>query len=185
MRRECRERERVNHPDMHHDTCVTHVPWCVPGSVTRGFLWSWWRGKRSWHSRRMCSPQFYISGKRHMLCLPFLWIADLQTFNVQATTQIHVNYPDSKVHGANMRPTWALSAPDGPHVGPMNLTIRVNQYHRCWCPVYRVTQTSANMILTACYPTIPSSLRGGWSLWTFGFSMLRNHTKFNLLYVYL
>ena len=29
--------------------------------------------------------------------------------------------PDSKVHGANMGPTWVLSAPDGPHVGPMNL----------------------------------------------------------------
>ena len=32
--------------------------------------------------------------------------------------------PDSKVHGANMGPTWALSAPGGPHVGPMNLAIR-------------------------------------------------------------
>ena len=35
-------------------------------------------------------------------------------------------YPDSKVHGANMGPTWVLSAPDGHHVGPMNLTIRVH-----------------------------------------------------------
>ena len=33
------------------------------------------------------------------------------------------NVPDSKVHGANMAPTWVLSAPDGPHVGPMNLAI--------------------------------------------------------------
>ena len=32
--------------------------------------------------------------------------------------------PDSKVHGANMGLTWVLSAPDGPHVGPMNLAIR-------------------------------------------------------------
>ena len=32
--------------------------------------------------------------------------------------------PDNKVHGANMRPNWVLSAPDGPHVGPMNLAIR-------------------------------------------------------------
>ena len=30
-----------------------------------------------------------------------------------------------KVHGANMGPTWVLSSPDGPHVGPMNLAIRV------------------------------------------------------------
>ena len=35
------------------------------------------------------------------------------------------NYLDSKVHGANMGPTWVLSAPEGPHVGPMNLAIRV------------------------------------------------------------
>ena len=31
--------------------------------------------------------------------------------------------PDSKVHGANMEPTSVLSAPDGLHVGPMNLAI--------------------------------------------------------------
>ena len=31
---------------------------------------------------------------------------------------------DNKVHGANMGPTWVLSAPDGPHVCPMNLAIR-------------------------------------------------------------
>ena len=35
------------------------------------------------------------------------------------------NYPESKVHGTNMGPTWVLSAPDGPHVGPMNLAIRI------------------------------------------------------------
>ena len=29
--------------------------------------------------------------------------------------------PRSKVHGANMGPTCVLSAPDGPHAGPMNL----------------------------------------------------------------
>ena len=34
-------------------------------------------------------------------------------------------YPDSKVHVANMGTTWVLSAPVGPHVGPMNLAIRV------------------------------------------------------------
>ena len=27
----------------------------------------WWRGKRSWHSRRMCSLQFCVSGKRPIL----------------------------------------------------------------------------------------------------------------------
>ena len=32
--------------------------------------------------------------------------------------------PENKVHGAIMGPTWVLSAPDGPHVGTMNLDIR-------------------------------------------------------------
>ena len=31
--------------------------------------------------------------------------------------------PDNNVYWANMGPTWVLSAPDGPHVGPMNLAI--------------------------------------------------------------
>ena len=38
---------RVSDPDMHHGTCVTHVPWCMPGSLTSDFLWSRWRGKTS------------------------------------------------------------------------------------------------------------------------------------------
>ena len=41
---------RVSDPDMHHGTCVTHVPWCMLGSLTSDFLWSRWRGKRYRHS---------------------------------------------------------------------------------------------------------------------------------------
>ena len=55
---------RVSDPDMHHGTCVTHVPWCMPASLTSGFAWSRWRGKRSRHSRRMRNPQLYVFGKR-------------------------------------------------------------------------------------------------------------------------
>ena len=55
---------RVKDPDMHHDMCVTHVPWCMSGSLTCGFFWSWWRGKRSRHSWRIRNPQFCVSGKR-------------------------------------------------------------------------------------------------------------------------
>ena len=58
---------RVSDPDMHHGKCLTHVPWCMPGSLTNGFLWSQWRGKRSRHSGRMRNPQFYVSGKRPMV----------------------------------------------------------------------------------------------------------------------
>ena len=55
---------RVINPDMHHDTCVTHVPWCMPRSLTSGDLWSGWQRKCSRHSRRMRNPQFYVTGKR-------------------------------------------------------------------------------------------------------------------------
>ena len=34
----------VSDPGMHHGTCVTHVPWCMSGSLV---------GKRSRHSRRI------------------------------------------------------------------------------------------------------------------------------------
>ena len=57
----------VSDPGMHHGTCVTHVSWCMSGSLTRGG-----GEKRSWHSRRMRNPQFNISGKRPMhiqICL--------------------------------------------------------------------------------------------------------------------
>ena len=47
---------------------------------------------------------------------------------VESTLNVGFNYQDSKVHGANMGPNWVLSAPDGPHVGPMNFAIRVFSY---------------------------------------------------------
>ena len=37
--------------------------------------------------------------------------------------------PDSIVHGTNMGPTWVLSAPDEPHVGPINLAIWDRKHH--------------------------------------------------------
>ena len=36
-----------------------------------------------------------------------------------------INYPDSKVHGANMEPIWGRQDPGGSHVGPMNIVIWV------------------------------------------------------------
>ena len=45
MRQECREcfplsrhhrKPLVSDPGMHHDTCATHVPWYMSGSLTRG-----------------------------------------------------------------------------------------------------------------------------------------------------
>ena len=54
------------------------------------------------------------------------------------------NIPDSKVHGANMGSTWALSAPDGPHVSPMNLVIRDKRDYPVLGKV-RIDQTKVKM----------------------------------------
>ena len=78
---------RIGDPHMHQGTCVTHVPWCMSGSLAGGFLWSRWRKKPSRHSRRMRKSQFYVSGKRPMahltyspgimhrfaFCFPMMW----------------------------------------------------------------------------------------------------------------
>ena len=54
----------VSDPDIHHGAWVTHMSWCMPVSLTSGFLWSRRRGKRSRYSRCMRNPQFYLSGWR-------------------------------------------------------------------------------------------------------------------------
>ena len=72
---------RVSDPNKDHGTCVTHVPWCMPGSLTNGFLWSRWRAK---HSRRMRNPQFYISGKRPIIKHFDVWdICDILNFSIK------------------------------------------------------------------------------------------------------
>ena len=54
---------------------------------------------------------YHVSGYRYTLSLSSLWAK-------------WGDIPDSKVHGANLGPTWVLSDPDGPYVDPMNLAIR-------------------------------------------------------------
>ena len=54
------------------------------------------------------------------------WLLLLQLW--YGRSRIRGSFPDSKVHGAYMGPTWVLSSPGGPHVGPMNLAIRVAFY---------------------------------------------------------
>ena len=60
-----------------------------------------------------------------------IWPTFTKTIKIYLKNKNSVTYafPDSKVHGANMGPTWVLSAPDGPHVGPMDLAIRVYTPH--------------------------------------------------------
>ena len=57
-----------------------------------------------------------------------------------------IGFPDSKVHWANMGPTWVLSAPDGPHVGPMNLAIRVCGQQEAITSSHHKTDPSWHMV---------------------------------------
>ena len=81
MRRECRERfachrllrkPLVSDPGMHHGTCVTHVPWCMSGSLSRG-------GGENVHGiPGACATQFYVSRKRPMHC-GITWLVGIPT----------------------------------------------------------------------------------------------------------
>ena len=61
-------------------------------------------------------------------------------------------YPDSKIHKANMGPTWGRQDPGGPHVGHINLAIwladnRVAQLH-CILHYKRADPVSESHTLT-------------------------------------
>ena len=59
----------VSYPDMHHGTCVTHVTWWMPGSLTSSFLWSQWRGKTSPAFIDDCEWPLCLTGRCHVLWL--------------------------------------------------------------------------------------------------------------------
>ena len=92
---------RVSDPDMHHCTCVMHVPWCMLGSLTSGFLWSRWREKRSRHSRRMRNPLFSVSAKRPMYdkCPSQQVYALLTQHNCLKKKSEPLRYGDQKLSG--------------------------------------------------------------------------------------
>ena len=57
---------------------------------------------------------FLVIERSHKSCLTGKW-----------TEIIFYLFPNNKVHGANMRPTWGRQDPGVPHVGHMNLAIWV------------------------------------------------------------
>ena len=64
---------RVNDPDMHHGTCVTHVPWCMPGSLTSGFSFEVGGGKNVPGIPGACATRnftYLARGPWHIYCCP-------------------------------------------------------------------------------------------------------------------
>ena len=57
-RRRLQRKPLISDPGMHHGTCVTHVPWCMSGSLTRG------GGKTFPAFPAHAHPRFDVSGKR-------------------------------------------------------------------------------------------------------------------------
>ena len=71
------------------------------------------------------------------------------------------NSLDSKIHGANMGPSWVLSAPDEPHVGPMNLAtgeVTKIQSHLVLPPAEEHAQFVINQP-TTWYSSTPSGIK--------------------------
>ena len=114
-------RPPVSDPDMHHSTCVTHVPWCMLGSLTNGFLWSRSRGKtfpafpahaqpttlRIWKEAHGASlyptHTSSISGQSN---LPFLEYG-YQNLTLKTQAQVHGWGQSLKSQiGSNMLSTW-------------------------------------------------------------------------------
>ena len=83
---------------------VTWAGLCVPWErISSTCVISIWRNDRN------CEYMFIVLLKK--ISRKGLKILNMSRF--QGCT------PDNKVHGANMGPTWVLSAPDGSHVGRM------------------------------------------------------------------
>ena len=72
---------------------------------------------------------FTLIGYAYFKISPMMleWLAG----TVFTRISVQMSYPESKDHGPSMGPTWVLSAPGRPHVGSMNLTIRVFCYCGC------------------------------------------------------
>ena len=66
--------------------------WCMPGSLTSGFVWSRWWGKRSRHPWRMHNPQFYVSGKRSIKRTGLFFTVQQLRQCQSMTTYSHVVY---------------------------------------------------------------------------------------------
>ena len=64
-------------------------------------------------------------------------------------TNVSLNNPDSKVHGANMGPTWGRQNPGGPIVGHVNLVLweAIQQSPKLsviWCAMTLTSDTKLN-----------------------------------------
>ena len=91
------------------------------GEVWKIKTLSHWYRDSHYKDKIVSCPSYLHNGNTHTWWNG-LWV-------VMLLHTVHTkNYPESKVHGANMGPSWGRQDPDGPHVGPMNFAIWVWRY---------------------------------------------------------
>ena len=74
-RRRFQRKPLVSDPGMHHGTCVTHVPWCMSGSLTRG------DGENVPGIPGACAPAIlHIWQEAH--CYPYCQTSDIHSYGV-------------------------------------------------------------------------------------------------------
>ena len=83
-----------------------------------------------------CINLWQAQSSQQSEALPWLMTDCIQRFIL--CKQNKVAYPDSKVHGASMGPTWGPQDPGGPNVGPINLDIWVYTSN-AWWDRYRIS----------------------------------------------
>ena len=96
MRRECQERfprhRRLVIPTCITARAVTHVRWCMPGSLTRGFLWRRW-----WEAHTYASVNLAIIGSNNEYlgfkkCLQAFWSYDCNLLKPRYTKRSALDY---------------------------------------------------------------------------------------------
>ena len=98
---------RVSDPDMHYGTCVTHVPWCMPGSLTGGFLQSRWWGKCSRNSgKRPIADLLAPNGARTPAIIVISSAGKIQSTNVHISSMHFSYYQFQLTHFWSMRHIW-------------------------------------------------------------------------------
>ena len=85
-----------------------------------------------YYSSFMIIMTWYVSSKT------WIWQVDSWFYSLPITRE--------QIHGTNMGPTWVLSAPDEPHVGPVNLAILLS----ICCPWKSPRTVSAHIQKISC-----------------------------------
>ena len=79
--------------------------------------------EKIWNTKRCWWGVDEISIQHIFMCTTYTKNTSARRCVLSYGISVHMSYKHPWVQGANMGPTWVLSAPDGPHVGPIYFAI--------------------------------------------------------------